>query len=236
MATDDQVIVIGAGINGLHAAIRLPQRIPNISLTIYEKNPEIGGTWYENRYPGVACDVPAHAYTLLYEPNPAWSEFYASGQEILRYLQGVANKYQVRKYMKFNSKCLGANWNEEKGKWAVKIEGPQGKFEDECDVLISATGILNNWKWPDIPGLTDFKGIRVHSATWPEDIDLTGKTVAIIGNGSSAIQIIPKLQKVVKRLDAYARGSTWISPPLAGSKVEEHNPGGGNSTPLSCSR
>jgi cation diffusion facilitator CzcD-associated flavoprotein CzcO len=126
--------------------------------------------------------------------------------------------------------------NEEKGKWAVKIEGPQGKFEDECDVLISATGILNNWKWPDIPGLTDFKGIRVHSATWPEDIDLTGKTVAIIGNGSSAIQIIPKLQKVVKRLDAYARGSTWISPPLSGSKVEEHNPGGGNSNSLSCPR
>ena len=225
-----QVIVIGAGINGMHAAIRLPQRIPNLTLTIYEKNPEIGGTWYENRYPGVACDVPAHSYTIIYEPNPEWSQFYASGQEILRYLQKVADKYEIRKYMKFNHKCVGAVWNEEKGKWQVECDGPDGKVHDECDVLITATGILNNWKWPDIPGLDSFTGTRLHSATWPEDIDLSGKNVAIIGNGSSAIQIIPQLQKIVNHLDAYARGSTWISPPLAGSKVEEHNPGGGNST------
>lgn len=214
----------------MHAAIRLPQRIPNLTLTIYEKNPEIGGTWYENRYPGVACDVPAHSYTLVYEPNPEWSQFYASGQEILRYLQGIADKYGIRKYMKFNHKCLGGEWNEEKGKWKVEIEGPDGIFYDECDVLITATGILNNWKWPDIPGLDCFEGIRVHSADYPEELDLTGKNVAVIGNGSSAIQIIPQLQKIVNRLDAYARGSTWISPPLANSKVEEVNPGGGNGT------
>jgi cation diffusion facilitator CzcD-associated flavoprotein CzcO len=213
----------------MHAAIRLPQRIPNLNLTIYEKNPEIGGTWYENRYPGVACDVPAHAYILLYEPNPDWSAFYAPGQEIQRYLQRVADKYKVRRFIKFEHKCLGGIWDEDRGKWIVDIQGQNGTFKDECDVLVSATGILNNWKWPDIPGLDTFKGMKMHSATWPDDLDLEGKTVAVIGNGSSAIQIIPKLQKVVKRLDAYARGSTWISPPLSGSKVEEHNPGGGNS-------
>jgi cation diffusion facilitator CzcD-associated flavoprotein CzcO len=213
----------------MHVAIRLPQRIPNLSLTIYEKNPEIGGTWYENRYPGVACDVPAHVYIMLHEPNPEWSKFYAPGQEIERYLQRVADKYKIRRFMKFNHKCLGAVWNEETGKWRVEVEGPNGIIHDECDVLISATGILNNWKWPDIPGIDEFKGLKVHSAAWPDDIGLSGKNVAVIGNGSSAIQIIPQLQKVVNRLDAYARGSTWISPGLAGSKVEEVNPGGGNS-------
>jgi cation diffusion facilitator CzcD-associated flavoprotein CzcO len=215
----------------MHAAIRLPQRIPNLELVIYEKNPEIGGTWYENRYPGVACDVPAHSYTLVYEPNVEWSEFYASGQEIERYLQKVADKYKVRRFMKFNHKCVGATWDEENGKWNVHVQGPKGEdIKDSCDVLITATGILNNWKWPDIPGIHDFAGLKVHSAVWPDDLDLTGKKVAIIGNGSSAIQITPKLQKIVERLDLYARGSTWISPPLAGSKVEERNPGGGNSS------
>src|SRR5271154_1966155 len=123
----------------MHCAARLPQRIPNLSLTIYEKNPEVGGTWYENRYPGVACDVPAHSYTLVYEPNAEWSQFYASGQEILRYFQRVADKYQIRKYIKFNHKCLGGTWNEDTGKWTVEIEGPNGKITDDCDVLISAT-------------------------------------------------------------------------------------------------
>jgi cation diffusion facilitator CzcD-associated flavoprotein CzcO len=213
----------------MHAAIRLPQRISNLDLTIYEKNPEIGGTWYENRYPGIACDVPAHSYTLIYEPNPTWTEFYAGGREILNYLKGVADKYKVRRYIKFNHKCLGGMWEESKGKWKVHIEGPNGAFDDECDVLITATGFLNVWKWPDIPGIHDFKGIKVHSAVWPEEgLNLTGKTVAVIGNGSSAIQIVPNLQKVVKQLYSFARGSTWISPPLANSKVEEHNPGGGN--------
>ena len=144
----------------------------------------------------------------------------------------MADKYQIRKYIKFNHKCLGGIWNEDTGKWTVELEGPEGKITDECDVLISATGILNNWKWPDIPGLEGFQGIKVHSANWPENLDLSGKDVAVIGNGSSAIQIIPQLQKTARRLDAYARGSTWISPPLASSKVEEVNPGGGNSTNL----
>jgi cation diffusion facilitator CzcD-associated flavoprotein CzcO len=134
--------------------------------------------------------------------------------------------------MKFNHKCIGATWDEEAGKWYVQLQGPEGEVRDQCDVLITATGILNNWKWPDIPGINDFTGLKVHSAVWPDDLDLSGKKVAIIGNGSSAIQITPKLQKIVERLDLYARGSTWISPPLAGSKVEEHNPGGGNSIPL----
>jgi len=218
----------------MHCAARLPQRIPNLNLTIYEKNPEIGGTWYENRYPGVACDVPAHSYTISYASNPEWTEFYASGHEIEDYLKSVADKFKLRRFMKFNHKCLGAEWNEEKGKWKVELEGPNGKVFDECDVLVSASGFLNNWKWPDIPGLHSFNGIKVHSATWPEeDLDLTGKNVALIGNGSSAIQILPKLQKIVNRLDAYARGTTWISPPLANSKVEEINPGGANSMSLS---
>ena len=176
-----------------------------------------------------AIFLRAHVYTMIYEPNPDCSMFYSSGQEIQRYFQRVADKYKVRRFMKFNHKCVAAQWNEETGKWLVDLEGPDGPVRDECDVLISATGILNNWKWPDIPGLDQFQGENMHSATWPEEVDLAWKEVAIIGNGSSAIQIIPQLQKIDKRLDAYARGSTWISPPLGNTKVEQVNPGGGNS-------
>jgi cation diffusion facilitator CzcD-associated flavoprotein CzcO len=135
-------------------------------LTIYEKNPALGGTWFENRYPGLACDIPSHVYQYTFEHNTQWSSFFSGGPEILKYVQGVAKKYHVEKYITFNSRICGAEWDDAKGKWKVKVENDGLIKNDECDVLFSASGVLNNWKWPDIAGLNNFKGKLLHSANW----------------------------------------------------------------------
>ncbi|OQV04653.1 hypothetical protein CLAIMM_09506 [Cladophialophora immunda] len=223
-----KVMVIGAGVSGIIAGIRFPQRIPNLDLVIYDKNPDVGGTWFENRYPGIACDartdIPAHSYQLTFEPNPRWPEFYASGRDIHNYWKGVAAKYGVNKYVKLNTKVIEARFDESASKWYVKLcRTDSGEiFEDTADVLYNCIGALNEWKWPQIKGLHDFKGELLHSANWDENWDPTNKTVAVIGSGSSAIQIVPCLQPKVKRLDNYVRGRTWISPPFAPSEVEKH--------------
>ncbi|KAF3932520.1 hypothetical protein ABW20_dc0100981 [Dactylellina cionopaga] len=225
-----KVIVIGAGISGILAGIRLPQRIPNLELAIYEKNPEVGGTWYENRYPGVACDIPSHSYQASFEPNPSWSRFYAPGAEIGEYWKHVARKYGVYRYLQQSRKVIEARFDETRSKWHLKIQKldtpEQEMFEDECDVLFSCIGSLNEWKWPEIKGLHDFKGKLLHSATWEDDFDYEGKDVAVIGIGSSAIQIVPTMQKKVKRMDHYARGKTWIAMPFASEFAEAKNPEG----------
>ncbi|KAK6345752.1 hypothetical protein TWF718_007659 [Orbilia javanica] len=222
-----KVIVMGAGLSGIIAGIRLPQRIENIDLVIYEKNPEVGGTWYENRYPGVACDIPSHSYQASFEPNPSWSGFYAPGAEIGEYWKHVARKYGVYRYLKVNRKVLEAKFDETRSKWTLKIQKldtpDQEVFEDEADVLFGCIGALNEWKWPEIKGLHDFKGKLLHSANWDDEYDYAGKEVAVIGTGSSAIQIVPAMQKVVKKLDQYARGQTWIATPFAGEFAEAKN-------------
>ncbi|KAL2837567.1 hypothetical protein BJY01DRAFT_251389 [Aspergillus pseudoustus] len=225
-----KVIVIGAGISGILAAIRFPQRIPNLDLVVYDKNPEVGGTWFENRYPGVACDVPAHVYQASFEPNPNWSQFYASGQEILEYWKGIAEKYDVRRYMKLSHKVVEAKFNEKESKWHVAVENcrTQEVLHDTCDVLYACIGALNDWKWPEIPGLADFKGKLLHSAVWDNDWRPDNLSVAVIGSGSSAIQIVPAIQRRVKHLDNYVRGQTWIAPPWAADEVRKHTSSGSN--------
>ncbi|KAK6811378.1 hypothetical protein RU639_012809 [Aspergillus parasiticus] len=225
-----KVIVIGAGISGILAAIRFPQRIPNLDLVVYDKNPEVGGTWFENRYPGAACDIPAHVYQATFESNPNWSEFYASSKEILQYWKDIVAKYGVRKYMQLNHKVVEARFNDAEAKWHVKIEnGLTGDLiNDTCDVLYGCIGALNDWKWPDIPGLFDFQGKLVHSAAWDAEWDVSGLSVAVIGAGSSAIQIVPAIQPKVKHLDNYVRGQTWIAPPVAEAEVRKHTPTGSN--------
>ncbi|RAQ54033.1 flavin-binding monooxygenase [Aspergillus flavus] len=220
-----RVVIIGSGISGIISSIRFRQRIPNVDLCVYEKNPDIGGTWYENRYPGCACDIPAHTYQATFEPNKEWSAFYASSPEIHRYWKRVAHKYDCMKYVKPQHEVRGAVWDEQKSKWQLQIKDLNGgsTFSDQCDVLISATGALNNWKWPNIPGLHDFKGKLLHSAAWDESYDYSGKKVAVIGNGSSGIQIVPAMLPKVAHLDHYIRGRTWIAPTFAREEIDKRN-------------
>jgi cation diffusion facilitator CzcD-associated flavoprotein CzcO len=165
------VTIIGAGVSGLALYIKILQHVPEARVTIFEKNPECGGTWYENRYPGVACDIPSHVYQYTFEPHTQWSKFFAPGAEILSYVQGVAQKYGFEEKIKYNTKVIGATWNETEGRWHIKTERNSDGCEpvvDEssADVVISAVGLLNNWKWPTIEGLKDFEGVLLHSANW----------------------------------------------------------------------
>lgn len=179
-----RVICVGAGASGIHLAYKLKYFFTDFSLHVYEKNPDIGGTWYENRYPGCACDVPAHNYTFSFEPKFDWSANYASSSEIFKYFSDFVEKYDLRQYISLEHEVVGAHWMGEDNEWSVTVRKPSGDtVERRCDFLINAAGILNNWRWPAIPGLHFFKGVLVHSAAWDESLDVSGKHVGLIGNG-----------------------------------------------------
>lgn len=167
-----RVIIIGAGLSGIALYIRLLQHVPNALITIFEKNPSVGGTWFENRYPGVACDIPSHVYQYTFEPYTQWSKYFSPGAEILEYVRGMARKYKVDQKVKYNTRVTEAVWDD-LGVWNVQTEytTPNGEkitSKSAAEVVISAVGILNNWKWPDIDGLHDFEGKLLHSANWDE--------------------------------------------------------------------
>ncbi|KAL4884967.1 FAD/NAD(P)-binding domain-containing protein [Aspergillus karnatakaensis] len=208
-----RVTIIGAGVSGILMGIKLKQHLSqHVDFSIFEKSPELGGTWYENRYPGCACDVPSHLYQYSFAPNPDWSQFYASSQEIQGYLKAVVKEYGLKPFISYNSQVVHAQWHQIRGLWTIKIKD-HGVVESE--ILINAGGILNNPQMPDIPGLENFKGPLLHTAAWNESVDLQGKRVAIIGAGASAVQLLPKIQPLVEHADIYIRTPSWISPPVA---------------------
>ncbi|KAM0543828.1 hypothetical protein ACHAPJ_012135 [Fusarium lateritium] len=215
-----KVICIGAGFSGILTAIRFPQRIPNVELTIYDKNPDIGGTWYENTYAGVGY-VPSHVYQYSFAGNPNWSKFYAGGAEIQQYLKDVAWRYDVERYVRLQHHFEKADWDEAAQKWTVTVIDMKNNkvFTDTADILIKGTGVLNKWKWPDFKGLKSFKGDLMHTAGWDPEFDWENKTVALIGAGSSGIQVLPQIQPKAKRVFHYMRGKTWISPVGYASEV-----------------
>ncbi|KAH6988179.1 putative monooxygenase [Ilyonectria sp. MPI-CAGE-AT-0026] len=222
-----RIVVVGAGASGLCFAHASQKHLRNVEVVLYEKNPSIGGTWYENKYPGIGCDIPSHNYQFSWNPNPDWSQFFAGGAEILKYFQDTATRFDLNKYIKLKHKVTGAVWDEDKGKWTVTVENQEtGKaFKDYGHFLINGSGFLNNWKLPDIPGISSFKGELLHTAGWKDGTTFEGKTVALIGNGSSGIQILPELQKSAKQVIATIRSATWITPAFAQTHA---GPGGAN--------
>ncbi|CAK7214509.1 hypothetical protein SCUCBS95973_002171 [Sporothrix curviconia] len=209
-----KVRVVGAGYSGIVNAIRIPQRMRNVDLVVYEKEEKIGGVWWVNKYPGVACDIPAHSYQYSFAPNPHWSSLYAPGREIQAYLQSTAERFGATRFIKTQHKLESAAWDATTKEWVLQVTNlaTGESFEDRCNILITARGQLSNINWPDITGLDTFGGKIMHSAAWDEDYDFTGKKVAVIGNGSSSIQIVPKLQQVAGTdLKVFMRSKTWIS-------------------------
>ncbi|OAA64312.1 Flavin monooxygenase-like protein [Niveomyces insectorum RCEF 264] len=209
-----KVRVIGAGYSGIVAAIRIPQRLRNIDFVVYEKEEGIGGVWWLNKYPGIACDIPSHSYQFTFAPNPNWSSMYAPGREIQQYLQGVAEKFGATRFIQTSHKLESAAWDADKKQWRLEVLNLKSgqSFTEDCDVLITARGQLNNINWPKIDGLDTFKGKIMHSGAWNDDYDFKNKRVAVIGNGSSSIQIVPSLQKVDGiDLKVFMRSRTWIS-------------------------
>jgi Flavin-binding monooxygenase-like len=158
---------------------------------------------------------------VAFEPNPDWRSYYAKGPEILKYIKKTAQKYDLGRDIKFNHKLIGAEFDERQGHWRLKVQNAQGEaFNDLCDVLVAANGHLSRWNWPNINGLATFEGLLVHSAQWNHEFDYTGKRVAVLGNGSSAIQIVPEMAKQASQLINFIRGPTWIIPGLGSSIID----------------
>ncbi|KAK6365667.1 hypothetical protein LTS17_011053 [Exophiala oligosperma] len=208
-----KIIAIGAGFAGLEIAHAVESgALPGAELVIYEKDSGIGGTWFENRYPG----------------------FYADRNDIYNYVQSVAEQNDLKKYVNLCHKVTNAEWNEVKQRWQVTVQKMDGReiaisspgvvegetdetINTDCDILINAAGFFNNWKWPAIPGRQSFHGDMLHSAAWPKDAEksLDGKTVALIGNGSSGIQILPAIIDRVQKVYVHIRSATWVTTGLA---------------------
>ncbi|KAK4900271.1 hypothetical protein LTR27_002495 [Elasticomyces elasticus] len=219
-----RICVIGASVSAMNLAYKIYHEHKMdqeglAELCFYEANDDIGGTWLVNTYPGVACDVPAHIYTFPFEPNPEFSAFYASGKEILEYFKRTVAKYDLARDVKCGHRVQRAEFSEEEGRWKLEVGTNDGVVHDSCDILVSATGFLSKWRWPDIQGLHEFKGILCHSAAWDKAFDSTGKRIAVIGNGSSAIQILPQVVDKAKHLTNFIRRPTYITPGLGSSII-----------------
>ncbi|RDW77901.1 FAD protein [Coleophoma crateriformis] len=213
-----KVAVIGAGLSGITAGALIPVKVPGVNLQILEKNPDVGGTWFENAFPGVRCDIPANVYQSTFEPNTQWSEEYAQGAEIRDYWQSVARKHNVYQYLRLSHNVESAAWDESTAQWKLSVQNTvtNEAFEESFDVLMTAIGRFNAWKLPEYPGIEEFEGHLRHSSAWDTDFDPKGKVVAVIGNGASGIQVVPNIQPLVQRLDHYARSKTWIAGSFGG--------------------
>ena len=203
-----EVIILGAGISGLGSAYNLLQN-KNTSFLILEKNEGVGGTWRDNTYPGLCCDVPSHFYSFSFAMNPNWSKTYPEQYEILDYLEDITARLKIRPYIKFNSEVVESIFNEEENLWETYLRSGE-VYKSKS--LISGLGQLNKPKWPEIDGLETFTGHSFHSAEWDHGYDLAGKRVAVIGNGPSAIGFIPKISDTVKKMIVFQRSPNWIVP------------------------
>ncbi|MFF4247586.1 flavin-containing monooxygenase [Streptomyces sp. NPDC001822] len=203
-----RVAVIGSGFGGLGAAVRL-RREGVTDFLVLERAGSVGGTWRDNSYPGCACDVPSHLYSFSFAPNPDWPRTFSGQEHIRAYLEHVADTFGLRPHIRLNREVTVMRWDNDELHWT--IESADGSTVT-ADVVVSATGPLSDPKLPDIPGLADFPGRVFHSARWDHDYDLSGKRVAVIGTGASAIQIVPEIQPRVGRLTLFQRTPPWVMP------------------------
>ena len=201
-----RIAVIGAGASGLLAAIKLREAGYD-DVVVFEKADDLGGTWRDNRYPGLTCDVESHAYRYSFAPNPDWSRTCAPGPEILAYLKRVARDHDVERHIRFGHEVVAATFADDR--WALTTNhGPQGAF----DAVITAVGVLHHPTLPDIAGLSSFAGACFHSSAWPDDLDLDGKRVGVIGTGSTATQIVKAIVPQVGALTLFQRTAQWVLP------------------------
>lgn len=207
MGDHAHVAIIGSGFGGLGAAIQL-KRDGIDDFTILERADDVGGTWRDNSYPGCACDVQSNLYSFSFAPNPAWSNTYSRQPEIWRYLRHTAERFGVLPHVRFGTEMTNASWDDRQRLW--RIDTSRGSLT--ARVLVSAAGPLCEPAIPALPGLETFAGTTFHSARWRHDHDLTGRRVAVIGTGASAIQFVPRIAPEVAALDLYQRTAPWIVP------------------------
>ena len=201
-----KVAVIGAGVAGICAGVQLKRAIGD-DFVILEKESEVGGTWRDNRYPGVECDVPSHLYSYSFDLNPDWSREYPSGPEILDYLRSVVERFRLRDHVICDAHVVSARFHD--GGWTLDFASGE---QLRADFVISALGILHVPKYPQWPGLDDFKGAAFHTARWEDDVELEGKRIGIVGTGATTVQLGPKLAEIADRLYIFQRSPVWVAP------------------------
>jgi cation diffusion facilitator CzcD-associated flavoprotein CzcO len=207
-ARQPRVLIIGAGFGGIAAAIEL-RRHGFEDVTLLEKAPELGGTWFYNRYPQCACDVPSHLYSLSFAQRRDWSRICSPRDEILRYLREVAREHGVAQLVVGETEVAACTWEEDRGRWmAMSTDGRSW----EADAVILATGQLHQPAVPTLPGAERFAGQAFHSSRWPAGFDARGKRVAVIGTGASAVQFIPALARRAECLYVFQRSPNWLLP------------------------
>jgi cation diffusion facilitator CzcD-associated flavoprotein CzcO len=204
---DTSVVIVGAGFSGIGMAIKLKQAGVDDFL-ILEKADRAGGTWRDNQYPGCACDVPSFMYSFSYELNPDWSRMFATQPEIWAYLEKVVAKYDLERHIRYGTEMAGAEFDDATATWRVLTSAGQVSAR----AVVFATGPLHVPAFPDIPGAETFRGTMFHSASWNHDYDLSGKRVAVIGTGASAIQFVPAIAARVRRLEVFQRTAPWVLP------------------------
>jgi 4-hydroxyacetophenone monooxygenase len=206
-----QTLIIGAGMSGLLTAIHLQRA--GLPFIIIDKNADVGGTWFENTYPGCRVDNPNHLYSYSFEPNHDWPMHYSTQDILYQYFRRVADKYNLRPHIRFNCELETAVFNEQTNLWQARIKTPDGQIETlTANAVISAVGQLNRPRLPDIEGRDSFAGPSFHSARWRHDVDLTGKRVAVIGTGASAFQFVPEIAPKVSHLTVFQRTPPWLGP------------------------
>lgn len=206
--TDVEVAIIGSGFAGMGMAIRLQERGID-DVVLFERRPDVGGTWHDNRYPGAACDIPSHLYSLSFAPNREWSRTYSPQPEIWEYLRRVCDEHGLRDRIRFDTEIVRCEWDDEAARWHVTATDGS---TTTSRILIHAVGPLKDPATPTFAGQDDFTGPRFHTARWDSDVDLRGRRVGIIGTGASAIQVAPAIADEVAHLTIFQRTAPWVVP------------------------
>ncbi|AFM15928.1 putative flavoprotein involved in K+ transport [Mycolicibacterium chubuense NBB4] len=203
-------LIIGAGFTGLGTAIRLRQAGVD-DIVIAERSDRVGGTWRDNTYPGVACDIPSLLYSFSFVKNPSWSRTYPSGAEICDHIEELTDRHGLRPLIRLNTEVTGLSFDERAGVWTANIKG---RKRIAARTVVLAAGPLSDHTWPDIRGIDSYRGRKIHSAAWDHGYDFTGKRVAVIGTGASAVQIVPELVKTAGFVKVFQRTPGWVLPRL----------------------
>ena len=204
------MVIVGAGFGGIGAAIQL-KRLGYDNIVILERANDLGGTWHLNRYPGLAVDIPSTTYAYWFEPNPFWSRLFAPGDELKRYANHVADKYDVRRYMRYRTTVEKACWDDDAKVWRVALAGGETL---SALFLVTATGFLSQPHTPDIPGIATFAGRTIHTTAWDDNYDFEGRRIGLIGTGATAVQLLPELAKKAADLTVYQRTPIHVLPKI----------------------